>query len=557
MLHQRCRTVSIKDVLPKGLISCRMKRIPFTFLNRPRFLSSTSSEWASNASSRTSQPVVDVVLLLEGTYPFVPGGVSTWVHGLVTGMSDISFGLVFLGASFETRKLRYKLPSNVRFLSEISVYDCLKKGASIPKDSRKNQRDKAFATVTKFFFDLLDGHTRSFDQVFESLADRTIPLNDLVYSPHAWHYLREVYDARAREVSFIDFFWAWRHGFIPLLNLFYADLPPARTYHAISTGWAGYLGAIAKKRHGRPLLLTEHGIYLNERCIEINQSKWRDTRKDKYPIPVSAEMNYIQKMWIHLFSAISKLCYEHCNRISTLCELNRSLQIKHGAPEDRIQIIPNGVEIKNGAAGKNIRLPKNKSFKQDIQRIGFVGRIVPIKDIKTLIMSCRRVVDEFPDIEILLMGPTEEDKPYFNECQALVTLLQLEDTLRFLGRVYVHEYYPTLEIQVLTSVSEGQPLSILEGYCYGVPVVSTAVGACAEMIEGLTTNDKALGPSGIITRVADPDGTANAILTLLRNPKRRQKMSDAARRRVRRFYSHPKMITRYRHFYQLHRATHP
>lgn len=43
--------------------------------------------------------VVDVMLLLEGTYPFVAGGVSSWVHQLISGLPGITFGIVFIGGS--------------------------------------------------------------------------------------------------------------------------------------------------------------------------------------------------------------------------------------------------------------------------------------------------------------------------------------------------------------------------------------------------------------------------------------------------------------------------
>ncbi len=45
-------------------------------------------------------------------------------------------------------------------------------------------------------------------------------------------------------------------------------------YHTISTGYAGFLGAMLKRRTGKPLLLSEHGIYTKERKIDLFQSEW-------------------------------------------------------------------------------------------------------------------------------------------------------------------------------------------------------------------------------------------------------------------------------------------
>ena len=45
---------------------------------------------------------IDVGLLLEGTYPYVSGGVSSWVHEIISGLPELTFGAIFLGASPET-----------------------------------------------------------------------------------------------------------------------------------------------------------------------------------------------------------------------------------------------------------------------------------------------------------------------------------------------------------------------------------------------------------------------------------------------------------------------
>ena len=149
-----------------------------------------------------------------------------------------------------------------------------------------------------------------------------------------------------------------------------------------------------------------------------------------------------------------------------------------------------------------------------------------------------------------MMGPTDEEKNYFAECQQLVELLKLDDNIKFLGRVNVREYYPTLDLQILTSISEGQPLVILEGYCSGVPVVATNVGACSELIEGLTPEDKAFGPSGIVTRVGNPEDTAAAIIKILGDAGLRKQMAVAAVKRVQKFYDYRQMIADYQGIYE-------
>lgn len=496
-------------------------------------------------------PVVDVILILEGTYPFVLGGVSNWVHGIIQGMPDLTFGLIFLGAKYEHREIKYTLPPNVRFLSEIDIYEYIPHDGSTGRFPRRCYREKALSAVEQLCLELHDGHMASFDRVYEHLSVPIVSIGDLAYSRLGWTLLNNVYQSKARKDSFVDFFWTWHYAYLPILNLFFADIPPARLYHTICTGWAGCLGAIAQKRYGVPLLLTEHGIYLNERRVEISQIDWMNNTGQDDDFIIGSERNFFKELWINLFNAMTKLCYDRSDAIFTLCDRNRHLQIDFGAPADLIRIIPNGVNV-NTLVPKD-HLNKQSRFKDrsgDSFRIGFIGRVVPIKDVKTFIRACRKVVDELPDTEIFIMGPTDEDKPYFHECQHLVELLHISDKIKFLGTVNVHEYYPTLDVQVLTSTSEGQPLVILEGYCYGVPVVVTEVGACLEMIEGTSREDRALGPSGLATSIGSPEETANAILKILREPHLREQMSRAAKERVRRFYDYRQMIACYKDIYE-------
>ena len=121
--------------------------------------------------------------------------------------------------------------------------------------------------------------------------------------------------------------------------------------------------------------------------------------------------------------------------------------------------------------------------------------------------------------------------------------------MTFKGKVNVREWYPCLDVQVLTSISEGQPLVILEGFCTGVPVVATNVGACSEIIHGMDEADQAIGPAGIVTRVGNPSDTAEALIRLARNPDLRRQMAEAGKKRVRIYYDHDDMIRRYREIY--------
>ena len=63
--------------------------------------------------SETQEKVYDVCLLLEGTYPYVAGGVSSWIHNLIKGMPELTFTSVcILASSKEKAEFRYEVPDN-------------------------------------------------------------------------------------------------------------------------------------------------------------------------------------------------------------------------------------------------------------------------------------------------------------------------------------------------------------------------------------------------------------------------------------------------------------
>ena len=121
--------------------------------------------------------------------------------------------------------------------------------------------------------------------------------------------------------------------------------------------------------------------------------------------------------------------------------------------------------------------------------------------------------------------------------------------IRFVGPMPPDQIYRDLDVVVLTSFSEGQPLVILEAYAWGVPVVATDVGACREMVEGRTEEDRRMGPSGFVTRVAAPKETAAALVRLARDVRLRWQMGVAGQQRVTAFYQRRDMLARYRALY--------
>ena len=82
---------------------------------------------------RSNAPIADVGLVLEGTYPYVMGGVSAWVHQIITGLPDITFSILYIGAKREPdAKRNYELPKNVVAIEEVYLHEPLTKKEQRP-----------------------------------------------------------------------------------------------------------------------------------------------------------------------------------------------------------------------------------------------------------------------------------------------------------------------------------------------------------------------------------------------------------------------------------------
>ena len=237
------------------------------------------------------------------------------------------------------------------------------------------------------------------------------------------------------------------------------------------------------------------------------------------------------------------MSYSAADHIYTLYNGNRERQIQDGCPDERLTIIPNGVSV------DNLKQFRRADDAPVPPVLALIGRIVPIKDIKTFIRGMRIIVATVPDAKGWLVGPEEEDPAYVAECKALVESFGLEDSVQFLGFQKLTDIFPQIGLTVLTSVSEGQPLTTLEGFAAGIPTVTTDVGSCSELIYGNTEEDKAIGAAGSVVPIANPADFAEAVLPLLTDDAKWREARDAGIKRVETFYDEKDMLKRYHDIY--------
>jgi glycosyltransferase involved in cell wall biosynthesis len=487
--------------------------------------------------------IADVCLVLEGSYPYVRGGVSEWAHLLIKGLPERTFHLWCVVADDTPTQLRYELPTNVVGVTNTSLFRAAPgtqaaAAARIPETLWEAVRwfHRDGASFEDRARALWDGVLPALDRFGGSL-----PVEELLLGEEAYRHVVALHDARAPQESFIDYFYTFLYTHFPLLRLLVEPAPPARAYHAIATGYAGLLAACARRRTGRPMLLTEHGIYTNERQIEIILAKWIWS-PPQARIRIGPDQGRLKRIWMALFDFLGRLTYREADVITTLFEGNARMQLERGADPSKLEIVPNGVDLARFTARVEARDPERPV-------VGLVGRVVAIKDIRTFMRACRAVADRVPGARFLVMGPCDEGDSYFKKCLDYRRLLGLEDRLEFTGPVDVARYYPQLDVVALTSVSEGLPLTVLEAMASGVPVVCTRVGACEELVNGRTMADRRLGAAGFTADVGDHVRIGDAIVRLLADPALARRCGEAGRRRVERFYELGDVMGRYGELY--------
>ena len=478
-------------------------------------------------------PKADICLILEGTYPYIKGGVSGWVHNLINTHKDLTFNAVTILPSNFNPVSKYDLPENMLGIHNLYL-NKLPDGITFSNKKSQNRLKKILLqTLTDI---IINYDKKSFEKLvrYTHANKEYIGKKVILNSTVSWDVIIHMYKQIMNNTSFLDFFWSWRTLFGGMFSILLNYLPDASCYHSLCTGYAGLMLARAHFEKGKPCILTEHGIYTNERRIELSTADWLYDNEN-----ISLAVNKTEKisiagfheMWTRFFSAYSHLCYNICSEIITLYDGNRDLQIKEGAPKSKTKVIRNGIDLTKYTTFKKLHEIKKPPT------VAFIGRIVPVKDVRTFLNAITIAKQSITNIKAYILGPKDEDPEYYKECLGIINDNNLKDTVLIEGEVDVLSYLPSIDIVILTSLSEAQPLVILEAGAAGIPVIATDVGACREMLEGSTDEIPKLGLGGIITPLSSSASTAEAIVNLLNDKVLYNNCSINLKKRVQKYYN--------------------
>ncbi len=654
-----------------------------------------------------------ICMIAEGSYPYITGGVSSWINTLIRNMPMHEFVIYAIAPQEKFRgNFQYEIPSNVVEVVEVFLDSWMIEEVVRQRKLRFTHKQKE--TLKQ----LIIGEKFDWEYLFNLIESKKVTnVQDFLLSRDFFDIVYTAYEESYSQSPFTEFFWTMRSMLLPLFHIMKHDIPKADLYHVPSTGYAGIVGSLAKRKYNKPLLITEHGIYTREREIEIVKATWMQS--------------YYKSMWIEFFYNLSRCSYDYADKVFTLFERNKDVEVSLGCDEQKISIIPNGVDYDGFAKLSNLDLnqkveaqknldgievsqetdvenlednnktlgneiihhasdedllnmldesldektldavygvheskhalskteqifnqnkdslsdvieykepeikfrlvdmgshsdelepdkkiedylqyyadddagfklkPKKKrksnvelstkqikKTKEDITQkvkreipqiddryvsdigdvsdkkldefdivddnpileydpnmytVSAIVRVVPIKDIKTMLLAFDRVKKALPNTRFFIMGPIDEDSEYYHECLQTVKDLDLKDVV-FTGKVNVKDYIPISDLFVLSSISEGQPLSVLETMASGKVNITTDVGSCKEVLYG--ERDR-LGRCGIVVPIMDYIAIAKGVVKLLKDEELRTEMGIIAMQRVDKYYRREMMVGSY------------
>lgn len=466
-----------------------------------------------------------VGLVTEGTYPINTGGVSRWCDQLVRGMPDVEFELVALSGSGSER-LAYDLPDNVVSLHRVGLWAPTRRPIWIPRGVLHRFTGAYEPLLTAVLVDSVDAHAQ-FAASIESLAElaRSGYLTAVLRSQAAVDVLVSVWNRHVRphlrpgerDLPLADMLAITdliEHHLRPL------SLPPLEVdlVHATANGPSTMFGLTSRWAHGTPVLMSEHGVYLRERVLSI-----RATGADRM----------LRSSLIRFFVRLTELGYRAADRILPVSEFNGRWARSNGARATSVRTVHNGVHP--GSFPRAMEEP-------DVPTLSFVGRIDPLKDIEMLVRAVGVVRRSVPDVRLRLFGPVPAgNEKYADTCEKLVSDLGLGDCVTFEGPISpVSAAYAAGHVVVLSSLSEGLPLSIIEAAMSGRATVATDVGGVGE----------AVGGGGILVPAGDVSAFAAACVRVLTDAPLRHRLADAGHDRARRSFTLDRMVDTTRGLYR-------
>ena len=220
-------------------------------------------------------------------------------------------------------------------------------------------------------------------------------------------------------------------------------------------------------------------------------------------------------------------------------EVALSLERLYGT--QRCRVIPNGIPTDCYACPQTSRREwrAKEGFGDSDVLFACVARFAPQKNHALLLKAFAKGPASDPKAHLVLVG----DGALREQTEQQAGVLGLTHQVHFLGlRADIPDVLGAMDVFVLSSDYEGNPLSVMEGMAAGLPVVTTAAGGVPDLLEN--------GKEGLIVQPGDVLGLSNSMASLLRNREIRQSLGMAAARRAGEKFDVSRMVQAYEGVYE-------
>lgn len=527
-------------------------------------MSTTAAE-----ASATAYGDVDVAIMAESTYPYLKGGVSAVIHDIVTGNQDTKFGIIHItwDAKSEHRDL-YGMPSNVAWVRPVYLAmhehrDEFMKTRPTELHMRPAARRKLCDQIVEGFAALLSegdpsGLWKLYDEGLNPRT-RTYPLWALLGTKEFMLAIR--HHLAGLGLPLVDTFWLLREFFSLAFAILHDDMPRADVYHAHTTGYASLLGAAAARQNGTKFLLTEHNLYVRDTinglldrsmALTVTSNDWRE-----FDVPA------VERAWMAWWTEMGHFCYPSAEVITYLYPSAITEAAGLRAPVEKAMVIPNGMSVDRFDDAYQKRLEAIKGIvasseqraeePERVWQLAYIARVVPIKGLSALLDTVDSLVRQgCTNFHLQILGPTDHDPAYYMLCREKARRLGVEGYLTFRGTVNVMDLLGEIDLLVMPSFNEGQPIVALEAMTAGIPIVGTQVGGMAELVlDPLTTpGGRTWGPCGKLVTADHLSDMADVLRQLMSDTALYAEFAANGRGRVENFYLLDDVVGAYNRLYK-------
>lgn len=222
-----------------------------------------------------------------------------------------------------------------------------------------------------------------------------------------------------------------------------------------------------------------------------------------------------------------------CDWIAGICDATvMNLRSMHTIPARKI------VRVYNGSIAVS-RTPTPRCPAKDGFTLLYVGRLEPVKNHGHLLRAFRIALSSQPGLRLWMVG----DGSQRATLEGLARELGMVEQIRFWGQqLDVSPYLSVADAYIMSSTSEGLPMSLLEAFSVGVPAVVTDVGGMSEVVR--------MAKAGLTVSATDPAEMANAILCLANDGAMRAQFAKNAESAFRAHFTLERMVESYMKLYE-------